>query len=871
MNLRLTLPSGALVHSPLVVRVAGLPASLLGTLRFGESFAEAERLAELDSRLTAKAGELADALYPIIGSSAGADFKSQLVGLRRALHRRRVPEGGEWNAKVAAALPADTAAKIDAWVSDLNDYGHRRLRLSATLDRETPAKLAALRDAGGHPGFRRALSAASPLLYEELSKWLADSTRKVRRSPLVRLAKYVTRAATKTSPFSTFTISGTALWAPHGPAVALDGGATPAGVLELDGLLLRLLYQALCDDPRLGRSLRVRVNPSATPHQGMIGFLGPQSSEPILSTPATPAITRCLEIVGESTGLTLSDLRDRLAEGHDALPTVQRFLDALLAAGLLERLPPVPDHAADPLGPLSRWLGTYEDDDIAEVRTMVERARGELLRRVPVADVESQRTRLHVLQRAIAELRDRLGLPRGGDLRAFHESAVFTGPVASCSLPRWRTALEDLDAVRRWLAALDPALPLRVALGAFCGERFGPGVRVPFLLLHRAMHEELTRCDSRHGRLLNAVLNAPPGEPVASLGVPRMRELNRIQRMARQAIAAAPFKDGVRSIAPFVLTSLAAGWPEWLPTPPSLACYVQVISEQGRIRLVVNAAHTGFGRGRSRVLQLIRQAGGAAPADLTWQTAPPEPLIAELGGTFASSLNRRMPSAAYEIDYPFATSGRPAGERLPLSDLEAVHDPRTRMVGLVSKRLGCAVRPLHLGMMADILLPPAARLLALGFGSSYYLYPSMPLLPEPGEDHSKAVASLPRVEIGRVVVQRARWVAPTAEVPVQEKGERDADYYLRLVAWVRSHGMPTRCFVRAPVGRQGRLGAILDKSRKPVYVDFANWLLVMVFDRMVRGAGPVVVFEEALPDPESGTGSVTEFLLEISEREDGHA
>ncbi|MEU4834398.1 lantibiotic dehydratase [Streptosporangium sp. NPDC023615] len=901
MNPRLILPSGALVHSPLVVRVAGLPASVLGALRSAESFAEAERLAELDDRLTAEAGELADALYPVIGSPAAVEAKPHLVGLRRALHRRRAPGGGEWNAKIAAVLPVGTAARIDAWVGGMEEYERRRLRLPAALEREAPATLAALRDTAGDPGFRRALSLASPALHEELSKWLADGGRKVRGPSLVRLAKYVTRAAAKTSPFSTFTVSGTALWAVRGPAVRLDDDVPVAGVLELDGLLLRLLYRAVCDDPRLGRSLRVRVNPSATRHRGMIGFLGSRGGEPILSIPATPAVTRCLEILEEDTGLTLSGLRDRLAEGHDDPAAVLRFLEALLAAGLLERPPPVTDHAGDPLGPLSRRLGAGEDTaeeaekaenaevaenaenadgehggkdgngGVATIGALVERARVELLRHVPVADVEGHLGRQRALRRAVEDLRARLGLPRGDDRGAFHENAVFTGPAASCSLPRWRAALEDLDTLRHWLAALDPALPLRVALGAFCGERFGPGVRVPFLLFHRAVHDERARRGSRHGRLLGAVFGARPGETVDPHGVPRMRELNHLRRVARQAATTCPIEDGVRSVAPFALTSLAAGWPEWLPTPPSLACYVQVIDGQGPIRLVVNAAHTGCGRGRSRVLHLLRRAGGTAPEDPAWRSDASATPVAELGGTFASSLNRRVPSAPYEIDYPFAASGRPDAERLPLSDLEVVHDARTGMVRLLSRRLGGAVRPLHLGMMADLLLPPAARLLALGFGSSYLLYPGMPLLEEAAEeDRPEDVVPVPRVEVGRVVVRRARWVAPAARVPLRRKGERDADHYLRLVAWVRSHGIPARCFVRAPAAGRDRLGAVLDKSRKPIYMDFANGLLVTAFDRMVRAAGPVVVFEEALPDPEAGGGSVTEFLLEISEREDGH-
>jgi hypothetical protein len=320
-----------------------------------------------------------------------------------------------------------------------------------------------------------------------------------------------------------------------------------------------------------------------------------------------------------------------------------------------------------------------------------------------------------------------------------------------------------------------------------------------------------------------------------------------------------------------------------------MTCYLQLTRDEEPLRLVVNAAHGGHGRGRSRALHLIRQAGGRVPHDPAWDLTARDgapgattgvPALAEVGGMFGFTPNVRLPSVPYEIDYPFTVSCRPAGQRIPVGDLAVVHDPGTGLVSLFAGGLKSEVKALHLGMMAEALLPPAARLLAQAFGCAYLVYANLPLLTSPrAVSVPETVLSFARVEVGLVVVRRARWVAPADQVPARRKGEPDAGYLLRIVGWLAAHGIPARCFVRMSGDRVTTDPAMPrrpGKSRKPVYVDFANWYLVQAFERMLADPGPAVIFEEALPapggalGPDHGQPSVTEFLVEISAPAAGH-
>jgi lantibiotic biosynthesis dehydratase-like protein len=893
------LPGGARVATPLVVRVAGLPVGTLRRMRFERSYSRVCELVRLQEWLSAEGDAIADALHTVIGDSSVAERKPALVGLRRAVHKLRMPKHREWNVSIAAALGDELAGRLTGWMSRLRERERLAAELPDVLTSETRVKRSVLREIARDHGFRRALAQASPSLFGELTKWLADEAHCPQRQSLVRLARYITRAASKTSPYSTFTVIGTGSWSVDGPSVRFAEPAPDVrGVVELNGLLMQRLIRALCERTGVAHVLRPRVNPSATVVDDTVRFLGPSPKEPIVTVPATSAVRECLRILEDEQVSTMGDLVDRLAAKAGAPEQVERFLGRLVNAGLIERQLPVADLAADPLRELADWLTANAHGELGDVVPVVNRVRKELCSPAPVDDVAGHCEHRQALGDAIGGLVAGADFPleaiAGQQKGIFCEDAVFTEPVATCSMSHWRPALTDLDVVRRMLAPLDPTLPLRVALGAYCGERFGPGCRVPLLVLHAAVAEELSRgaLADRNGamrEIAGFIGVAPvPAARLADSPLARLREIDRIQAEIHGLMLPSATEKHVVRVDPAAVGSLAEGWPEWMTAPSSIGCYVQVVPDPESLRLVVNAAHGGHGRGRSRAMHLIRQAGGTDVTGTgtgTGEESADDTLLAELGGMFAFSPNVRQPSVSHEIDYPFTSSARPASQRIPLGDLVVAHDLGTNMVRLVSRRLDAEVIPLHLGMMADGLLPPAARLLTQVFGATYYVHPSQPLLVTADMfAMSDEVVVQDRMDVGRIVLQRARWIVPTARVPVRTKGESDADYVVRMVAWLRAHGIAERCFVRMWASAEDLRMAggpttkwLTDKSRKPVYVDFANWYLVLAFERMLNGPVAVVVFEEALPAPEDALGldprdpSVTEFLVELSAEEASHA
>jgi hypothetical protein len=830
------------------VRIAGLPAGSVGELRFDKCLAHLEAILAAQATIRIEADAIADALHTAIGELSEVPVKPRVIGLRRSIHRLRRPARTEWDAEVAAALPAALAARTRSWLAALDELAGLRAALPGLIEAEAADKELVLRDVAADPLFRRALSQAGASLAAELEKWLTGALRPKRRT-LLGLTNFVTRAVTKTSPYSTFTLSGIGTWT-DGHTRWLDPGP-PAGLFELHGHIVRATLTVLSALPSLAGSLRVRVNPSATISGDRVGFLGAATPEPIVTVPLTPSIRECLRIVRERRP-SLAELHDILAANGDP-ERVSRFLAKLTDTGLLETVPPVPDQSADPLGDIAAWVRSA-GPDLAGPLAAIERVGAELRRPAAITDVAGHRTRQRDLHGAIDDLSAALRITRDTDgprKAAFHENAVYPDPVVELSRDSWRPALDDLDLFRRWLGVLDPTLPLRIALGDLVRRRFGAGAQLSFLDFHRTVQAK----DGEVGTYLD-VATLPLTSPVlAASALPRVRRLHALRTAALAELRAGATPDA--------LEHTIAGWPDWITPPESLSCYLQRTPGGA----VLNLAMPGHGRGRNRLFRLVREAGGVAVPTGPDRARPA--VLAELSGTFASTVNRRQPGARYEIDYPCTVSDRPEHQRIPLNDLVVGHDPATDLLSLRSVRLGRAVKPAHLGMMAEFLLPPAARLLVLAFGDTFLVHPSVPLLASFADiSGSAGITGLPRVEIGSVVVQRARWIVPPGELPVRRPGEGDGDFWTRLLTWLRDHGIPLRAFVRAwSVGaepdrfRRWALG----KARKPVYLDVANWFQVQAFEHRVAGGEHLVIFEEALPDPAGAGPHVTEYLLEISE------
>ncbi|WP_406112676.1 lantibiotic dehydratase [Streptomyces sp. NBC_01014] len=849
------------------IRIGGLPVPMLDDMRSPELWDQVETVLAGERRLAATADELSDALFELIGR--GPAGKPELVALRRSIHNGRPLAARCWNDGIRALLPAHVADGVRAWLELVAAHRHDVAHLDELVGHHTRNQHILLRKAVADPAFQHGLILSSPVCYGQLRKWLArpDDTAPDRGLAL-RLTKYLARITTKTSPFSTFTISGIGHWHGRNTAAPATGPAVRS-VVEINVWVVQQLLRQLSGHPALAGRLRLRLNPSALLAGDRWEFLGPGSDEPLRSLAATAPVQACVDAV-TGAGRVREDAVDETAARTGSTPAAaDAYLGRLVELGLLEAERPFADQALDPLGELRTWVASA-GPPLEELSSALAELAGHLADYPVLARPSDRLRRSREIDAELLRIRtlagpDRIDLPAKNSII---ENALLTAPADGPDRQRWTPVLRDLDAVRRCYAVLDPALPGRVALTEAFAERIGPGATVPFLVFHRAVQQWLREDPDLPGVLSIATHGY---QALAHHRLPRIRELSRIRaELCATVLEGQADERGVLRLDPQQLSAAAGQWPAWMRPPDSVAFYGQPVGGAGEPQFVINAVNSGHGRGRDRVRRLLAQAGTAAEV----ATAPPpaDEILADTCRHYGSNVGLRTSALACEIDYPGGLSRRSAAERIPVGDLVVRHDPDLELLTLRSRSRDAVVRPVHPNLIAELWLPPAIRLLMQAFGATAnLLIPGRRMFGDTSLDRVDGVLAQPRVVIGRTTVSRRQWVFPVSAVPSRQKGESDRARLVRLAAWLHTHGMPQRCFVRgldpdSVVG--GSVWRI--KSRKPLYVDFASLLLVGVFERMLTDPRHLLFLQEALPGPADApsygdNGSrVTEYLVEIN-------
>jgi len=595
-----------------------LPVGVLSGLRYAATAAALAEIVDLDGWLADEGDALADLLHGVIPAVPGPALRPRLVGLRRALHGGRPPAPAEWGPAVGAALPAGAADRVQRWVERAEQRRRRVADLPQLVTADSATAAAALRRAVDDPGFRRALIRSSPTLDAALERWLSG-TGPLRRQVSLRLARYLARAATKTSPYGTFTISGQTCWAPAGPALAGVAPGPPATVLEVDALFVDGVLRTLLARPEVAAARPLRVTPGMVETEGSVVFLGPGPAEPVVTIGATEAVRACLRAAGTS-GATRPEIAAALVRAGADPDRTGPFLDRLLSLGLLELCSPVPPGSTASLEVLA---GVAERSGAsARLAAPLRRLHRELHRPVPLADLAGQRDRQQSVGREAAAVAEAAGLTAAAAVArerpgaVAHEHALVPGLAAVCGRPAWQPVLEDLAVLRRWSAVHDPALPLRLVLGDWVAARFTPGARLPFVLLHRAIRQEVAGpAPDPIGRQLRRWLDLVGPVPAAELVGPvrRFPHLRELRLASVAPLAAAPDPDGVVRVDAAVLDPVPGSRPSWVPAPAAGACFVQPVPRGGEWAVVLNGMTVGYGRGRTRLQHLMQLAGRSGP------------------------------------------------------------------------------------------------------------------------------------------------------------------------------------------------------------------------------------------------------------------
>jgi hypothetical protein len=830
-----------------VVRVAGLPMEVLRRQRCEATIAAVEELLALQDRLRAEGEELSQALYDVIGTVDDRAVRRRLLALRRCVHQARPPRPGVLDEGVWSALPADLAPRIAIWQQSLARQEALHAHAEATCEEESDAKRWALAEVAGDDSFQRGLVLASPDLYAELVKWLSVGPAARSDEALeVSLAKYVGRAAAKTTPYSTFTSFAEGRWMPGGlHPVRCTGSWSRCSSVEPSMRIVLNVRRDLASWPEVRPHLRLRINLSAAVDGAVLRFLSCRHGEAAVEVAVTPTLRRVLEVIRAATDPCYALVAAGIAalDPTSSTDEVAGYLDHLLDVGLLEAQVDVADQSLDHLGELSDALTGCSGTRVDALRELLERLRAQLARLADGGGAQERHISagaagetLHALYAQLDWTRQDLDVPVKN---AVLEDTVVAGLDYRFALPDWAGVLDDLRLLAGLSGLYDRFLPPRLALAAFFADHYGPGSKVGFVQWCHAVGEQARR----PGAALGTILHQPWLVTTAGMGT--LEQIKQLRRQITAQMRTVPVDEaGIRRLDRHALSEFVAALPEFAAPRDSVAFHGQPMIRNGTPSFVLNNTDAGFRRAHARLQRCATRAYGDAHF-MPGLPAGSGAVYADVATIGGSNLNLRRSPAAYEITYPGSVSNRPAAEQIHLSDLDVVHDASTDRLRLIWRSRGEQVVPLHLGILVDWALPWTYRLLMQAFGSSTFCQLPQRLSGLSFLTPGHGVRRLPRLCLGDVVIARASWVVAAGDAPLRCKSESALTYLIRVTRWLAEHGIPRQCFVRAATaaGAPTNLG----KNRKPCYVDFTNQIFLRVFGQIAAQPDRMIVFQEVLP------------------------
>jgi lantibiotic biosynthesis protein len=290
---------------------------------------------------------------------------------------------------------------------------------------------------------------------------------------------------------------------------------------------------------------------------------------------------------------------------------------------------------------------------------------------------------------------------------------------------------------------------------------------------------------------------------------------------------------------------------------------------------VVSNLNIGYGRSFGRFLPMFDSKVTEETKKWNRQLYPQAILVEDCDASF-SNVNDHPPLLPYEIRMPEGRQHFPKNRQISVNRLVVVKNQDRQQLELREEKTLKLVYIFDLGFQAY------TGRSELFIFLNFFMPIGFPIFPVKLRQYlrwpqRRGITCYPRVYYGsNLVLWRQAWSIKRAALPMVNKNEPDADYFMRVNRWRCELKLPERVFVRLTNEDEMEKLSVKEKKkllpddRKPQYIDFANPFLVRLFGKMLARVNRRLWIEEMLPDKNQllkfdGKPYVSEFIFQWKE------
>lgn len=856
-----------------VVRVAGLSSSQLPVWNHGEVVALLDEDRRLATLLSARREEAVERLFEIIASWAPDDRRTLLTWKRHCFNQRSIRK---YRSDPLWAVANSATGEILTEVARLEDEVEAlEIRLGDLYGSVAQQEEEAIFACAEEPAFARGLALSSPSVVDGLrrhaKRGLAPrKTTKLRQS----LARYLTRAGMKLSPYSTFTVlalaRSDAISDPRSAVRIVSGERTERSMVRVKRYLLDQVCALLFLRPETWRRLSLGLNPSlealSSDHYRFVRLArlaADSSGQDLDRVPASqvkiriggdlvPTLCRLLESGLLPFGRLARELADTLGDtessADDAVSLTESWLVQLVNAGVLEVKAPWNSFEPRLEDAMLRYLEQQPEAErwadsaaVNHLRRLIELEKSFATSSAPLDSVRAIDRSIITLYECIEQ---RVNRGQHRPLKRAPEASYYedvfwapadrrTGGLVELERTRMERVHHVCDVVYQLGSVFSPHHDMLHSVHHALTRKLSDEASISFLGAFAEVRDTWAAYCSSSDR--------PTGKPFDPFNAPSVRDLEACRTALRGELAAAEQLDDVEQR--FELEQLSAilrEVPAELLPSISTCAFVQPGDAAGDT-WVVNGMFAGTGRMTARYNILMEPPGEApyvteriAHSHFADRHGVPTELVDVLF-TKGNTVNVHWPQTRRLVITPGETCFLPSEKLLYLRDLQLrwTRDGGMQLVDSDGQRiLPCFLSPLQEGFA-----PSVIRFLCLfGVHSA-----PMPFLrtqhatSHEGEEYR-------RVSVGSVIFGRRTWVARAEATP---SGKPGAATWLAVNRWRRRWGLPRQVYFQTS-------SEASRAQSKPQYLDFASPSLCELFMASTHRCSPTtrVRLVEALPRPD---------------------